>query len=95
MAKAPKTTSNRHTKKALGLRISDEATALLDQLATKRRTTKAQVIEDALQALAGRNDSMSTETLIQAVTARLNAHAETERQLDAALDQIERLTAKD
>lgn len=95
MAKTPAKTPNRHTKKALGLRISEEAAKLLDQLAAKRRTTKAQVIEDGLAALAGRNDSPSVETLIQAVTARLKASAETERQLDAALDQIERLTAKD
>jgi predicted transcriptional regulator len=94
MAKRPVKT-DRHTKKALGLRISDEASTLLDQLAAKRHTTKAQVIEDALAALAGRNDAPSIETLIQGITSRLNGLAETERQLDAALDQIERLTAKD
>ena len=94
MAKRPVKT-DRHTKKALGLRISDEASALLDQLAAKRHTTKAQVIEDALQALAGRNDNLSIATLLQAITSKLEGAAETERQLDAALDQIERLTAKD
>lgn len=94
MAKRPVKT-DRHTKKALGLRISDEASTLLDQLAAKRHTTKAQVIEDALAALAGRNDAPSIETLIQGITSRLNGLAETERQLDDALALIERLTAKD
>lgn len=95
MAKRPTKTNDRHTKKALGLRVSDEASKLLDQLAAKRHTTKAQVIEDALQALAGRNDAPTIETLIQGITSRLNGYADMERQLDAALDQIERLTAKD
>lgn len=94
MAKRPVKT-DRHTKKALGLRVSEEASKLLDQLAIKRHTTKAQVIEDALHALAGRNDAPSIETLVQGITSRLNGYADMERQLDAALDQIERLTAKD
>lgn len=84
----------KNLNKPLGHRVSAEHHKRLAALAKSRGTSATQALEDAIDALAGQN-KLSTETLIQAVTARLNAHAETERQLDAALDQIERLTAKD